>query len=90
MPVDDSLQQESSDEEVNDDAVSDDTADAMDLSVVIPREDEESESTRDQDSLRQEYRKIKVHSLHQSSTNKQEKHLHAEKSREVSNKVNLK
>ena len=55
MPVKNSLTQEGRDEDVNEnDTISDDTVVDMDLSSVTPREDEESESTTDQDSLRQE------------------------------------
>ena len=54
MPVEGSSAQEGSEEDVNEnDAISDDTVADMDLSSVIPREDEESESTTDQDSMRQ-------------------------------------
>ena len=60
MPVEGSSTQEGSEEDVNEnDAISDDTVADMDLSSVIPREDEESESTTDQDSMRQGIRKEK-------------------------------
>ena len=60
MPVEGSSAQEGSEEDVNEnDAISDDTVADMDLSSVIPREDEESESTTDQDSMRQGIRKEK-------------------------------
>lgn len=72
-PVEGSSAQEGSEEDVNEnDAISDDTVADMDLSSVIPREDEESESTTDQDSMRQG--KKKVHSLHRSSPDSQKKH----------------
>ena len=60
MPVEDSSVQEGSDEDRNkNDAISDDMVGGMDLSSVFPREDEESENTTNQDSLRQGIQKGK-------------------------------
>lgn len=70
----DSLAQEGSDEDVNEnDTIGDDMVVDMDLSSVIPREDEESESTTDQDSLRQGIWKDKDAQSSSSSPNRQKK-----------------
>lgn len=74
MPLKDSSAQEGSDEDINEnDTISDDTVVDMDLSSVIPREDEESEGTTDQDSLRQGIWKNKGAQSSSSSQNKQKK-----------------
>lgn len=70
----DSLAQEGSDEDVNEnDTIGDDMVVDMDLSSVIPRKDEESESTTDQDSLRQGIWKDKDAQSSSSSPNRQKK-----------------
>ena len=74
MPVKDLLAQEGSDEDVNkNDTISVDTVVDMDLSSVIPREDEESESTTDHESLRQGIWKDKDAKSSSSSPNRQKK-----------------
>ena len=70
----DSLAQEGSDEDVNEnDTIGDDMVVDMDLSSVILREDEESESTTDKDSLRQGIWKDKDAQSSSSSRNRQKK-----------------